>query len=388
MTFITKQKLNLNLTSIQVLIYFTIQFILVLTSSYFWFFNSFDFYQQNQDKTTLLSLIIEQKNRIVLLNLIELEEKIKMRQFELVIVIGSFIISVLSYYIYYTYYFPIETEVKKIEVLNRRSLMEQARQFSNNSQLNMPSITIDSFHDTSSISSITESSLTNMTESIVSSNPEESKLRTNMNKHKSLSLHFSIPYEEKFIYGYETSSGVISSASSLSSVYKEISYFHRFSEPFTMWSSCNGTLNKSSITVNNLNLHNKQFDEQIEKSNTNNKIMEWFRKEGEELEIEIKKRLKLHRLQEKSITKTSNIHITPSEHKNQGEKNTNLNIMDSMEIELNSIGQVGNESNKNKDVMHSNVNEEPPELITGNRGEKDEAHKDNVDILDCTLVLW
>ncbi|RNA19273.1 hypothetical protein BpHYR1_021374 [Brachionus plicatilis] len=200
------------------------------------------------------------------------EEKIRMRQFELVVVFGSFIIAMLAYYIHYSYYDDGHEIEKLPSFLNRRSLMEQARLSLGNCPKIIPSI-IDSFDEGSSLSSLTDSSLNQQLDY-----SEQFKYNfTNLNKQKSFSLQFSsIPYEDKQIYGYDTSSGVISSATSISSIYKEFSNFYRFSEPFSVWQS-ELTFDKSSMTINNLSKHNRQFD-QTENMTTNLKVMDWIKK--------------------------------------------------------------------------------------------------------------
>lgn len=271
---VKKANLDIKLSKIQTVIYFIVNFIFILTSSYFWFFNSIEIYQQNQQKTTLLSLLIEEKNRLIILNLIDLEEKIRLRQFELVVVFGSFIIAILAFYIHYSFYENEQGVEKYPHFLNRQSLMEQARKSLGNCPEAIPSV-VDSFNECSSLSSLTDTSLSQKFDYYVDSRNNF----TNLNKQKSFSLHFSsIPYEDKIIYGYDTSSGVISSTTSISSIYKEFSNFYRFSEPFSLWQS-EKTFDKSSMTINNLSLHNRKL-EQSAIVNTNSKVLTWIEKSG------------------------------------------------------------------------------------------------------------
>lgn len=279
---LNKISLDIKLSKIQTVIYFLVNFISILTSSYFWFFNSIEVYQQIQEKTMVLSLLIEEKNKLTILNLIDLEEKISIRQFELVIVFGSLTIAMLAYYIHYSYYEIEQKDGIDTNFLNRKSLMEQARKSIGNCPKVIPSI-VDSLNDCSSLSTLTNSSTD---EKIDFMNDTRYDI-TNLNRQKSFSLQFSsFEYEDRLIFAYDTSSSVISSDTSISSIYQELSNYYKFSEAGTFWQS-EKTINRSTITTNSLTKHNKKFSNSIE-GTINSKVMEWIKKANiEENEINL-----------------------------------------------------------------------------------------------------
>lgn len=266
---LNKISLDIKLSRIQTVIYFLVNFIFILTSSYFWFFNSIEIYQQNQQKTMILSSLIEEKNKLIILSLMDLEEKIRIRQFELVIVFGSLTIAMLAYYIHYTFY---ENRQISEQAQNKKPLMEQARKSIGNCPKVILSI-VDSFNDSSSFSTFTDSSIDEKREFT-----EDSRYNmTNLNRQKSCSLQFSsIAYESNLVFGYDTSSGVISSDTSMSSIYYDFCKFYRYSEAGNIWQN-EKTFNRSTITTNTLTMHNKQFSNSVD-GTINSKVMDWIKK--------------------------------------------------------------------------------------------------------------
>lgn len=315
---------SINLTSVQVVLYNLVQLLVQLACAYHWYFKAIELYKTAQNKTTLLSLLTEINNRNALINLYELEEKLKVRQFELVTVIGSVVISMLSYYIYYSYYYeilPVKTmEIKNINgaisnqyinpSFNRKSTLERARLSLTVEGIEpiptmfdkLDGFSIGTFGQSSSIGSISSfvSSQTtqieengkeascsscssvdtdlNNSDSFTKSSysSSASSFEPNFNRHKSMSLYHKkgMSYSDRYMFGYETSSGVMSSASSLSSIYNDLSYFKN-NEPSTLWTIPSKTINKTTMTTNNLSLFNKQAVE-ANKQCFNDKVLVWF----------------------------------------------------------------------------------------------------------------
>lgn len=80
------------------------QFLLHLIAAYFWYYRAVIVLAKARTKTTILGLLTKQNHLRILVDLYELEEKLKTRQFELVCVLGSILISYLAQYIYFAYY--------------------------------------------------------------------------------------------------------------------------------------------------------------------------------------------------------------------------------------------------------------------------------------------
>ena len=104
-------------------LHMSLRVLVQLSFAYFWYFKAILIYNRNQSKTTLLSLLSGLNTRLSLLNLYELEEKLKLRQLSLVTMIGCILISVLCYFIYYSYYASrhdsIEIKIKSSLVINQ-----------------------------------------------------------------------------------------------------------------------------------------------------------------------------------------------------------------------------------------------------------------------------
>lgn len=80
------------------------QFLLYLASAYFWFYRAIVVFAKARTKTSLIGLLTRQSHLRVVVDLYELEEKMKSRQFEFVCLLGSVLVAYLAQYIYYSYY--------------------------------------------------------------------------------------------------------------------------------------------------------------------------------------------------------------------------------------------------------------------------------------------
>lgn len=105
--------------------YMCVQFFMHIVAAYFWYYRAVIVLAKARAKTTLIGLLTRQNHLRVLMDLYELEEKLKTRQFEVVCVLGSLLISFLSSHIYYSYYKiddhdEDEEESKSKETLRRR----------------------------------------------------------------------------------------------------------------------------------------------------------------------------------------------------------------------------------------------------------------------------
>lgn len=87
-----------------------VQFFMHIVAAYFWYYRAVIVLAKARAKTTLIGLLTRSNHLRVLMDLYELEEKLKTRQFEVVCVLGALLISFLSSHIYYTYYNMDEDE--------------------------------------------------------------------------------------------------------------------------------------------------------------------------------------------------------------------------------------------------------------------------------------
>lgn len=156
---------NLNklfqLDSIKIALYLVLNYLTELVFAYYWYFCSImTLGSQIQARINLYNLL---NSRSLIINLTELEEIMKLRQFLLVILLGSILISLLSYHIFYQYFY-----VNKDDKLNKESLLEKARHSTKISHLanyeathfdSLDSFSIDSYQHSSSISSISPTKL-------------------------------------------------------------------------------------------------------------------------------------------------------------------------------------------------------------------------------------
>lgn len=110
--------LKINLNKLIMIVHMSLRVLVQLSFAYFWYFKAILIYNHNQSKTTLLSLLSGLNTRLSLLNLYELEEKLKLRQLSLVTIIGCILISILCYFIYYAYYFSRhDLELANVEIV-------------------------------------------------------------------------------------------------------------------------------------------------------------------------------------------------------------------------------------------------------------------------------
>jgi len=305
------------IATLKLVFLFVTQFVLVVFSAYIWFYKAIFIYNSSRSQTTLLSILTKFNNsRIALINLFEFEEKIKFRQLNFIIVIGSAFISYLSYYIYFTYYSSVNTSAKSslgnptIDSANKQCsngnqiipnrytsnyLLEKARKGSENQTQNFnfqPSMvnvvdpidgfSIDSFHQSSSI--VTNSichyydELQRDDYSHLSS-IKRSSSNSDLSSHVSSGLkNYTTIHSSPYILSrsinalsFESSSGVISSelsSTTNSSDYTNLSYLKNC-ELRSVWMS---RPTACVLTQTNLSVHDKLAS----RSNSNEKIFVWF----------------------------------------------------------------------------------------------------------------
>lgn len=312
-----------------VMLFFT-QFVLIVSSAYIWFYRAVYIYNSSRSHTTLLSILTKYNNsRIALINLFEFEEKIKFRQLNFIIVIGSAFISYLSYYIYFTYYSvnngaevkcslenPNNNSVcKKIahsnQTIPNRNMsnywLEKARKNNENqtrifnfqpSMVNVvdpiDGFSIDSFHQSSSIVTNSDVLACHYYDELqrddyshfssIKRSSSESDLSSHVSSaFKNYTTIHSSPYilsRSVNALSFESSSGVISSelsSTTNSSDYTNFSYLKNCELRSVWLSSGRTSVNKQNkptclLTQNNLSLH----DQLASRSNSNEKIFVWF----------------------------------------------------------------------------------------------------------------
>jgi hypothetical protein len=310
-----------NFNSITVIFYLFFNFATHLVLAYYWYFCSIiTLSKLIQTKINLFNLLNSQS---LLTSLYELEEILKFRQFMLVSVLGSMIIAVLAYHIFYQYYFKLDTITEKNEFdfqtgrfstqecTRKESLLEKARyslkcETQNIHQSDViDGFSIDSYQHSSSISSISLPfysdkksewlcphavlSMPHLNQSSKSVVIDSLSLTSESSSQFSSSSSFfsSIDFRKEFktitTLEYETSSGVNSSSltTSLSSIYQQ---FHTY-EPYSMWTNFNNM--KKSKSIENLNLPElsaydngvkKHQSSESNKKNLNERISDWFSK--------------------------------------------------------------------------------------------------------------
>ena len=96
--------LTLTLNCVKLLAFATFQVVVQASLAFFWYVRALQVFKADQSKTTLFSLLTKVRTRINLVNLYELEIKLKHRQLELITITGCLIVAGLSYHIFYTYY--------------------------------------------------------------------------------------------------------------------------------------------------------------------------------------------------------------------------------------------------------------------------------------------
>lgn len=298
-------KLELSLKSLVLVIFMQYQFLIHVICAYFWYFRAIIIFENNHSKTTLLNLFTRIQNKDHLLGLFELEAKIKFRQFLLVILAGSLLISILCYHIYYTYYYnktnyTIESANTSKYCSTRASLMENRLKSTDIQTISsyvdhFDGFSIKSFQQSSTIFSLQSNSFDNC--STVDSfnlktlqcstcstlNPylsKENVYSSEMDSTLSLSSDNYENYNVKrkkstssnrYMIDFETSSGIISSEmSSMSSIY-DLSYLRNY-EPTVLWNGNNNSSIENSqdsewCNENKLELKNSQF---LNCSNLNN----------------------------------------------------------------------------------------------------------------------
>ena len=104
--------------------------------AYFWYSQASVMFDVNKKKTTLFSLLTKSRTHIALVNLYDLESRLRHRQLELISIVGCIVISMLGYHIYFTYYSQTnatvcesttKNEPKKYSQAQRISIIENAR---------------------------------------------------------------------------------------------------------------------------------------------------------------------------------------------------------------------------------------------------------------------
>ena len=301
----------LNFNSITVIVYFFYNIASQLIFAYYWYFCSIvTLGKIIQSRINIFNIL---NSKTLLLNLNELEEILKFRQLLLVTVLGSILITILAYHIFYQYYFKNEfvgssCTDNKIN-LRKHSLLEKAR-YPMKYELNtndhtIDGFSIDSFHHSSTISTVSSTYEKRTHESCpprASSINQLNLLTTQMyrNDIDSLSLSSdSSKFSSSFsffssinldhnkatkIAGSDTSSGVNSSTTSLSSIYKQFNNLSSY-EPYSTWEAANvnSVRNyKNLVTFTNQKFHNMlsvQSKLEFKNSNAhsvNEKVSSWF----------------------------------------------------------------------------------------------------------------
>lgn len=311
--------------------------------AYFWYIRAMQVFKADQSKTTLFSLLTKVRTRINLVNLYELEIKLKHRQLELITIAGCLVIAALSYHIFYTYYNKQGLElvnhvgVAESPEIKKRSLdkdeiasIERARKSIDDKRLGfiedkIDGFSIDTYQQSSSIAtSISsdsfmiskykshkslnhlqakhcstcsshdeddDSSYTETSQSFSSSlmTPLEADLRRSLFRSQSLSckghlvrLKFnSMPRSRA--YEYDSSSGVDSSTTSSRSTvfdYNDLNYLKSCQvTPSTYQTEHCLGPNRVEFTVGNLDKHNAQAS--IDDKDLDEKVNVWFSRKQE-----------------------------------------------------------------------------------------------------------
>lgn len=310
--------------------------------AYFWYIRAMLAFKADQSKTTLFSLLTKVRTRINLVNLYELEIKLKHRQLELITISGCLVIAALSYHIFYTYYNKQNVELAKhvgiVESpgIKKRSLdqdeiasIERARKSIDDKRLGfiedkIDGFSIDTYQQSSSIAtSISsdsfmspkykshkslnhlqakhcstcssydddDSSYTETSQSFSSilMTPLEKNLKRSLFRSQSLSckrqlggMKFnSMPRSRA--YEYDSSSGVDSSTTGSRSTvfdYNDLNYLKNCQvTPSTYQTERFLGPNRVEFTVGNLNKHNSQAS--IDDKDFGEKVKVWFSRKQE-----------------------------------------------------------------------------------------------------------
>lgn len=286
-----------NSRSFLLVLYMAFTFIVHVVLAYFWYFRAILYYTTARAKITLISLVASRLNNSMLVeNLLELEEKLKNRQFELVCVMGSMVVCFLAEFIYYAYY-PMDIsqqEQKKVCIVDEAPKVDDG--FSVNSYKHSSSVfSSSSFtRSTSSSSSSEDDNHTDEYMQYVKKHQDQRRKSmecstcgdaSTMDKYvfdsdmftgASSSLYSFAAGDKIFRLDYETSSGVISSetTSSMSSIYNDFNYYCERTETFTTtnWSDLMLKKNSAAAVVNISHTSGR-----VQLSKYDEKVLNWFR---------------------------------------------------------------------------------------------------------------
>ena len=324
-----------NVNFVKLICFWFVHLVCQAVFAYFWYFQASVMFDVNMKKTTLFSLLTKSRTRIALVNLYDLESRLRHRQLELISIVGCIVISMLAYHIYYSYYSRTDatvcetttkSEPKKYAQAQRISTIENARvsmdynykmtgQVANADTID--GFSIDTFQQSSSIAtSISPSSLVSQnyklntimpcsTCSLYDTDFSSDTSTSKSSESRSFSSLMMTPLEKdlgkKVLYrtcsfvrsknvqatpfrslrnkrlDYETSSGVDSSGSSsscLSSVYNEYLKECMKTPTNRRCDVFNKRPRSVEFTLNNLQVHNSQHN--VWDRNFQDKVASWF----------------------------------------------------------------------------------------------------------------
>lgn len=254
-----------------------VQIIIQVMLAFVWYFKAYEFYSSHSSKTTLFSLLSKTPSHISLLSLYQLRMKLKQRELELVIILGSMCISILSSFIYYNYY-------NNACIDQEKSLVIYQSKPSANNQLNLQ-------NDGFSMSTYDEST-TSISTSLSTSLFMRPRLKSfTLNRCSTCSseensAYLSRSFSELMItpirkngqqlrqFNYESSGNESSTNGSYSFISDQLKSTPSYETKITTTNGrivCRNLF--SEFTVNNLDVHNKHA---AENQYQPNKILSWI----------------------------------------------------------------------------------------------------------------
>ena len=254
---IRKFKIKINLIS--AVAFGIIQIIIQVSLAYFWFYKAYDLLRVYHNKTTLFSILSKTPTHISLTTLYQLRLKLKQRELDLVVILGSICISVISSFIYYNYY---------NEQIKEMTIYQSNTNSSSKCQINKQ-------NDDFSISTNEESSSSLSTAlfmrprlksftlnrcSTCSSQESSAYLSRSFSELMVTPIKKNDQHRRRFTFNIESSSGVESSTNDSSSFMSDQLASSTFFETgiTTTKGRIVGRNLFSEFTVDNLNEHNKQ----------------------------------------------------------------------------------------------------------------------------------
>ena len=241
---------------------------------YYWYYYSYNYTILDSDSILLLLLSNFSKYKYKILDSFsyeqQLQEEIKFKQIMLVIICGCTLVSLLSFHIYYNYYFNYNfIDLTNLEIFNEFKIVPSTKRAANLVNPAFDSSRDDYYTSTSEISESTYYSQPTTVPSSSSSNV--------------------LPTPKQAKNSYDTESGILSTVTS-SSCFTSSSYDRQFIDNLVdvLQSKNSKNVDNTSIfTQSNLILHNSQANEANIDQSFYDKVYAWFVKSNSSTDINL-----------------------------------------------------------------------------------------------------